>query len=960
MPEESPRTTNQFRKFGNYLVGDIPWGTHLCQFYESKQDLIDILVPYFAEGLNSNEFCMWVTSPPLEVKEAKQALAKAVSNIDDYLRKGQLEVMSYNDWYLQSGKFDADRVLQGWVDKEKKALESGFEGLRLSGNTFWVERSLWQNFASYEKTVNSIIGKHKMLALCTYRLSNCSGTDVVDVVRNHVGALIKQGKKWVLVEDVVHRKKAEQELWNAKTDWERTFDAIPDFIAILDNKFRIVRVNLAMAKQLGVSPEDAVGLKCYECVHGTASPPNYCPHAQLLRDGKEHSSEVFEDRLGGDFLVSTTPLVDENKKLIGCVHVARNITHRKKAEDDLKRSEQRWITTVSSIGDGVITTNLDGNVTFLNSVAQELTGWKLNEALQKPLKEVFNIVNEFSRKEVENPVSRVLKEGTIVGLANHTLLIKKNGEEIPVDDSGAPIKDKDGHVSGVVLVFRDITVRKKMEKELISLAKFPSENPNIVLRVDKSGVILYANPGSQNLLYQIKLEPGDLIQEPWLSNITEAFSTNSKIVFEEKVGERVFLFNTAPILQEGYVNVYGIDITERKKAEEALKESEERFSKAFNANPNPILIQRVSNTIFVDTNEAYLHLFGFKKHEIIGHTAAELGIVIDPKVRAEIISGSKQHKIASNESVFMTRRGEHRYLLISTAIITFNGEDHFLSILTDITERKKSEEDLRERTQQLEVSQKKLEENAFQLEEYASQMEDLAKARLEQLKDAERLAAIGATAGMVGHDIRNPLQSIMNDLYLAKIDLSDLPDSEQKESILESVRAIEQSVDYVNKIVQDLQDFAKQIKPTKKETEVEELISLVISKSNLLPNIKVKTKVQKEANTIITDPDLLRRIISNLVSNAFQAMPNGGKLDIDVYMERESVVISVSDSGHGIPEDARDKLFTPLFTTKSKGQGFGLAVVKRITEALDGSVSFESEVGKGTKFILKFPKSSKV
>ena len=155
---------------------------------------------------------MWVTSPPLEVVEAKKALAKALPEVDEYLRKGQLEVVSYRDWYLQGGKFDCNRVLQGWVEKEKNALKNGFDGLRLTGNTFWIERSLWQSFVDYEEAVNSVIGEHNMLALCTYCLTNCSGTDVLDVVRNHIGTLVKQGDKWVLVEDVLHRKKAEEAL----------------------------------------------------------------------------------------------------------------------------------------------------------------------------------------------------------------------------------------------------------------------------------------------------------------------------------------------------------------------------------------------------------------------------------------------------------------------------------------------------------------------------------------------------------------------------------------------------------------------------------------------------------------------------------------------------------------------------------------------------------------------------
>ena len=201
-----------FRRFGSVLVGEVPWGTHLCQFYENKEDLIDILVPYFAEGLRNNEFCMWVTSPPLEVEEARAALSKALPNLDEYFRKGQIEIISYDNWYLLGGKFDLNIVLQGWVQKEKDAIQRGFDGLRLTGNTFWIERNLLGKFVDYEETVNAIIGEHKMIALCTYCLKNCSGTDVVDVERNHVGTLIKQGQKWSLVENVVLRKQQEREI----------------------------------------------------------------------------------------------------------------------------------------------------------------------------------------------------------------------------------------------------------------------------------------------------------------------------------------------------------------------------------------------------------------------------------------------------------------------------------------------------------------------------------------------------------------------------------------------------------------------------------------------------------------------------------------------------------------------------------------------------------------------------
>jgi PAS domain S-box-containing protein len=144
-----------------------------------------------------------------------------------------------------------------------------------------------------------------------------------------------------LAAEITERKKAEEKITRAKEEWERTFDSVPDLIAILDNQHRVVRVNEAMARRLGLTPRECVGLHCYEAVHGTSMPPAFCPHARTLEDGSQHIEEVHEDRLNGDFVVSTTPLYDEKGAMTGSVHVAHDITERKRAEESLKKSLQR-------------------------------------------------------------------------------------------------------------------------------------------------------------------------------------------------------------------------------------------------------------------------------------------------------------------------------------------------------------------------------------------------------------------------------------------------------------------------------------------------------------------------------------------------------------------------------------------------------------------------------------------
>ncbi len=238
---------------------------------------------------------------------------------------------------------------------------------------------------------------------------------------------------------------------------------------------------------------------------------------------------------------------------------------------------------------------------------------------------------------------------------------------------------------------------------------------------------------------------------------------------------------------------------------------------------------------------------------------------------------------------------------------------------------------------------------------HTESLEQRVRDQAGELLDAESLVAIGKTAGMVGHDIRNPLQAITSDIYLAKSGLSYFPENEEKKDVKESLDSIEKNVEYINKIVSDLQAFAKKEEPQFATVNVEKMIQEVLSTTNIPEHIAVSVSMEKGFPTLVLDESYLKRILTNLISNAVQAMPTTGKLTISALRQNDKAVISVEDNGMGIPEELKNKMFKPLFTTKAKGQGFGLAVVKKLTEAMHGTVTFESKNGKGTKFILLFP-----
>jgi PAS domain S-box-containing protein len=537
---------------------------------------------------------------------------------------------------------------------------------------------------------------------------------------------------------------SEKVLMQKSCDWERTFNSVPDSIAIIDTHHKIVRVNKAMAHRLGMEPEQLVGMKCFECMHSTNRPPDFCPHSKTMQDGLEHATEIYDRRLGGYFIVTTTPLIDERKKIIGSVHVARDITERKIMEEELRDSlaaSHRRQLEVSAL--------LEASKAVLQHREFKNSARAIFDSCRELLGATAGYVALLSKDKKENEV----------------LFLDAGGMSCTVDPAlPMPIRGLRGEVYA-------------------------------------KGKVVYHN---------------DFEGSKWQKLMPEGHVVLSNVLF------------------------------------------------------SPLLID----------------------DEIVG--------------------------------------------LIGVA----NKPDGFT-----------------ERDAEMAAAFGKIASIALMNSMILETLEDTVEERTKQLKESERLAGIGATAGMVGHDIRNPLQAIVGDLYLLGSDVASLPEGEKKESMKESIEAIKNSVDYIDKIVQDLQDFAKPLESTLQETNLERLCQDVLFKNRCPETVEVSLEIEKAAKKLVTDPTMLKRILTNLMNNAIQAMPDGGKLEVHAYREPEEFVIVVQDSGVGIPVEVKAKVFTPLFTTKSKGQGFGLAVVKRMTEALGGAVTFESEVGKGTKFILRLPSS---
>lgn len=1182
---------DELRRFGNDLVGVIPWGTHLCQFYESKQDLIDILVPYFAEGLRSNEFCIWVTSPPLEVDEAKEALKEAVPDLEECIRNGQIEIFSYNDWYLLDGKFDSERVLQGWVEKEEGALKRGFEGLRLTGNTLWVERDLWKSFVDYEEAINSVIGKYRMIAVCTYCLTSCSGMDVVDVVRNHVGTLIKQGDNWYLMEDAARRKAVNGALKRSEQKYSALFENMPDGFAyhkvLFDEAQRPVdyvflEVNDAFERLTGLKREDILGKRVTQVLPGIKKEPaNWIDvYGMVALTGEPVKFENYAEALGRWYLVSA---YSPEKGFF--VATFQDVTERKKSEEALVNEKSRLRGIMENAGVMLAYFDPKFNFVAVNSAYATGSGHTVEDLIEK------NHFVLFPNKDNQAIFEKVRDTGEAVTFFDKPFKFADQTERGVTywDWTLAPVKDNAGKVQGLVLSLFETTQRKKAEQKIFDLSKFPSENPNIVLRVKNDGTIMYLNPAAHFLLAEWKTDVGERAPEKIVMRVAEALESERKIMFEDRYANRVFIFTLAPIVKEGYVNFYGVDITERKKTEDTVRLLNERFEMAqhaagvgvwdwnlktghiewtpemfllfgldpqkgtasfesWNAVLHPedrkkasakidealknhsflnneyriirpdgqvmwinalgkgiyddqnkpirmmgicmdinerknaeeilreqnLVISSASDAVF-STDESFMiktwnqaaeHIFGWEATEVIGKATVSIFDPVYPTLngtaREQAIEQLMNKGSWRGEILFHKKDGSAIPVSISASTVKDeNGNvTGVVSIVHDITARKMREKALRDAQHDLNraqvvaktgswrldtqrnillwsdetyrmfgipvgtpltyemflgavhpddrkyVDQKwsaALEGEPYDIEHrivvdgkikwlrekaelefnkdgallggfgtaqditdlvemrekltfYSKHLEELVEEKSKQLKDAEKLITIGQTAGMVGHDIRNPLQSIDGAIYLAKEELRWLNcERHEKTELLEILNIIEDQIHYIDHIVADLQDFARTPVPQLKETNIQELIMESLVNAKIPENIEVRTIFPENPRTLTVDPVLIKRVTLNLVTNAVQAMPKGGKLTINVSCNEEAAHIYVEDTGVGIAEEQKPKIFTPLFTTKAKGQGFGLAVCKKLIEAQGGEIIFESEEGKGSRFTIKLP-----
>lgn len=332
---------NQLRKLGIGGLCDVPWGAHLCQFYLDNAELLETLVPYFAAGLESNEFCMWITSETLASGEAEAALQIAVPHLPQLLDDGQIEILDFREWYKMTGCFDPDRVRQGWMERLDLALARGFDGLRFSGDTSWLSDDEWDHFVHYEARLDPIVGASRILAICTYALPKCNMPKTFDVVANHDFALVREDGRWGAFKSF-GRRRTEQASRESETRLRATIEGATDGIVTIDQNGVVTLANPAAAKMFGYALDELLGESIVSLLPQATRGSRERSAAHLLRIAERGFFGRRREASWRHKDGSTVPVewamsdisLDHQKLFVICVH---NLTERRQVEARLQQ-----------------------------------------------------------------------------------------------------------------------------------------------------------------------------------------------------------------------------------------------------------------------------------------------------------------------------------------------------------------------------------------------------------------------------------------------------------------------------------------------------------------------------------------------------------------------------------------------------------------------------------------------
>jgi PAS domain S-box-containing protein len=664
---------------------------------------------------------------------------------------------------------------------------------------------------------------------------------------------------------------------------------------------------------------------------------------------REHREERFEHRIvrtdGTVRWVSNLGHITcgDNGEIQFARGINADITVYKQREQELRQSREQLRVTLASIGDAVLSSDCQGNVTYLNPVAEWLCGWGSAEAVGQPVTEVFKIVNEVTGVAAEDIAAKVLQEDRALALSNHAALLARDGREIPIEDSAAPIRDAHGKVSGVVLVFHDVTERRRQRNFLEASEtryRLLVEHSPLAIYVDRDGSIEYANPAAVALF-------GAATQQELLGrNPLDFFHSSEYVRIRERISH-LKAGECAPMREERIVRTDGAlrhalvvatpfidrkgmaiqvvleDVTERRQLEAAMHHYQVM---ATNSRDALLLLDPPTGRI-LEANPAAEALYGYSRKELLALTIFDLR-----DSPAETLTRDQMNEAESRgllfESVHRRKGGECFPVEVSSQGGQGGDTQYLVSAVRDIATRKKAEQ---------------------------------------AIMKNENLISIGRMAGTVAHAFNNQLQVISGSAAaIAGLHAED-------SLLVERAHQIALAGERAAQLTRQLLTFGRRSVSAPKTLSLTEVLLGMEDLLQQLVGSEVKLRVHGDAGLVRADPGELGQLVFNLMLNACDAMPAGGQIDIEIQprnlvsaqpmssgelLAGRYMVLSVRDSGCGISGPVMERIFEPFFTTKElgKGTGLGLSTALQVVRQYGGQIDVHSTPGQGSFFEVYLPR----
>jgi PAS domain S-box-containing protein len=747
---------------------------------------------------------------------------------------------------------------------------------------------------------------------------------------------------------------SEEDKKRAQKEWGDIFQAIRNPILILDVNHNILMANPAAEKLTGMLKDELYGKKCHEIVHGIDIPAECCPIEKMLQSGQLETFEMQMETIGGVFLVSCTPVVDEKGQIEKVIHISTDITKRKQMEKALYESERKYRELVEKANSIILRWNRLGEITFMNEFGQRFFGYTEAEILGRHVVGTIVPETESTGRDLR-PLMEEICLHPLKFERNINENMRRNGDRVWIDWTNKIVLNDQGELIEILSIGSDITERKELENSLqVSETRFRRLLDSIMdafVVVDMNGSIKEFNHVYRDMLgYEqdelYSLTYKDITPEKWHK-------------FEEEIVEKQVLpMGYSEIYQKEYrrkdgtifpvelrtylikdeagkpIGMWGIihDITRRKRAEDELRESERRYRQ---------LIEQAADGIFVvDPNGNYLLVNStfYKMLRYTGDELLKLNVLDTYPDELRDVGQQRFDRVTSGENLRFERpmkRKDGTIFQVEISVSKLDDGRH-QGIVRDITDRKKAEDE-----------KKKLENELIQ---------------------AQKMESIGTLAGGIAHDFNNILSAIIGYAQLAMYDVSE-PEQARKE-LNEVLKAGDRAKDLVSQILTFSRKADARYSPISLTKTVMDSIKMM--RSVLPTTIDIRHDLI-DSGLVMADPTQIHQVMLNLCANAAHAMDKTGgvmevrlrRVDIDEGPQSLEpnlppgpyLWLSISDTGHGMTPEVMARIFDPYFTTKEigRGTGLGLAVVHGIVQSHGGTITCASSPGKGTTFDIYLP-----